>query len=597
MKTEDSKKKTTGIDSLYIGVLLAICAVVAGYVVLSTLVWQSRNLIPVPWYDDMYDHVRMHNAMTDFRTFMAYMISPHNEHRIFTTRLVSLIDERFFTGREFGQVLTTNLLQILGGVVSWVVFLRSGLFENRYVRLSLLSLILLFFINPNFLYTLFVPFQLQFAVMTFICVVTAFVMSNASAKEGAEPAKLIAALLALAFVGTFTLGNSPIVFIAAAATSIVLRWRRSTTVTLVVLAIIHTAIMLAITQTTGERSHSLLEILKFSLMYIGGPFIRADPWPGNFVTWGDSPHTATVCGIILFAGAVGFAIARLIRPGLGGRLAVFGFVLLVIVIGTSFAGGLARAQYGIVSGALTKKYASFAALAWLGFYAVVAGVLFQANKSRRQFVPASMLAAFAVMLSFTLLTLDREEQLWKKSRDTAWEAALVGFVQINDQGELRQMDVNEKEAAEYMEYAKQHNLGVFAYFPFRIGDDASVFFATRTETACRSEVQRVTAMTGQSTRYFDVVGAPAIISGWAWMTDERKPATTVIAVDSTNHIVGAARSTRKSGRAEEWIGQSFDQNLGWYGYARPMVWDGIKFYALTSSGKQFCPMGSLGSVR
>jgi hypothetical protein len=76
-----------------------------------------------------------------------------------------------------------------------------------------------------------------------------------------------------------------------------------------------------------------------------------------------------------------------------------------------------------------------------------------------------------------------------------------------------------------------------------------------------------------------------------------KPATTVIAVDSTNHIVGAARSTRKSGRAEEWIGQSFDQNLGWYGYARPMVWDGIKFYALTSSGKQFCPMGSLGSVR
>src|ERR1700738_81254 len=88
-------------------VLLAVGTVIAAGVVWTTFVWETRNLFAAPWFDDMFDHTRMHHAMTSFKEFMAYMISPHNEHRIFTSRLISFLDERFLSGREYGQVLAT----------------------------------------------------------------------------------------------------------------------------------------------------------------------------------------------------------------------------------------------------------------------------------------------------------------------------------------------------------------------------------------------------------------------------------------------------------------------------------------------------------
>ncbi|MBB2932676.1 hypothetical protein [Paraburkholderia silvatlantica] len=586
-------------DGFFVNVLIAIGAVIAACVVLQTIFWETRNLFVVPWYDDMFDHTRMHHAMVSLKALMSYMISPHNEHRIFTTRAISFLDERFLSGREYGQVFITNLLQIGAALITWIVFIKSGIFENRYLKLTLLPTIFLFFVNPNFLYTLVIPFQLQFGFMACICVTSAFVVSQASSVErltDREQIKLVGTLLALALVATFTLGNSPVVLLASAATAVVLRWRRSITATLILLAVAHVAIMLAITPATGSRTHNPILILKFSLMYLGGAFTRVDPWPGNFLTWSDSPYVAAICGAFVLATAVCFAIARFLRPGLGGRLATFGFMLLTVVIITSLAGGLARAQFGILE-ALNKKYASFSALSWIGAYAVLTGVAFNTQGPRRRFIPTSIAIALAFVLALTLNGANREERLWTKARNTTWEAALAGFVGINNRDELHVLDDRESEVPEYMRYASIQNIGIFSYFPFRIGDDAAAFLSARREISCKGEVESVSPVSANSPRYFNVAGSPAAIAGWAWMTDEHKPATTVIAIDGTNHIVGAARSTRRSARAEEWLAQTFDQNLGWFGYARPVSWQGVKFYALSSSGKQFCALGTLGSVR
>ncbi|QYY30225.1 hypothetical protein K2O51_22905 [Cupriavidus pinatubonensis] len=579
--------------------LLAFGATFAALIVFQTVWWETRNLFAVPWYDDMFDHVRMHHAMTDIKSFIAYMVSPHNEHRIFTTRLISFLDERFLSGREYGQVLATNLLQALAAVISWVAFTRSGIFEGRLQKLALLPLMLVFFINPNFLYTLIVPFQLQFGFMTAICVGAALAVSSASAIDNptrADHGRLVFVLLALAGAATFTLGNSPVVLLASAATAVILRWRRPLTFALIGLAILHVAIMLAITPANGARTHNPLLIIKFSLMYLGGTFTRVDPWPASFLTWSDSPYVAASIGAFIFATAIAFAIARFLRPGLGGRLAVFGFMLLTAVIITSLAGGLARAQFGILE-ALNKKYASFASMAWLGTYAVLSGVLLDKGSPFRRLAPESMVSALAIMVALTLTGASREERLWEKARNGTLEAALAGFVQVNNRDAVRALDDRESEVPEYMHHARAHNLGVYSYFPFRMDDDASLFFSTRQETSCRGEVEAMNPVSADSPRYYDVPGGSASISGWAWMSNEHKPATTVIAVDSTNHIVGAARSTRKSERAEQWLSQSFNQNLGWFGYARTSTWNGIKFYALSSSGDQFCPLGPIGSVR
>ncbi|AHJ62103.1 Hypothetical protein GbCGDNIH3_7185 [Granulibacter bethesdensis] len=594
---ENNKYKFPMNTNIHIILFMLIGSFVSIFILLETLNWIYHHHIIVPWNDDMFDHVRMHHAMGNFKSFFAYLISPHNEHRILTTRIFSYLDEQFALGREYTHTIATVLFQALSASIACILFKKCIPFEFRYINFIIFPFIFLFFISPNFLYTLIVPFQLQFAIMQFLCVCTAFVISSASTENASDiktQQKTFLFLIFLAFIASFTLGNSPTILISSAITAFILRWNRYTVIALFALAIVHTAIMLDITPPTGTRSHNVIEIIKFSLIYIGGPFTRVDPWPANFVTWHDSPYFAAICGCIIFVSAICFAVARIIRPHLGGRLAIFGFVILSIVIITSLAAGLARSQFGILE-ALNKKYASFAVMSWLGFYVMISGILLH-KKNIRYFLIFTLISSLMI-ITLTLSSLGREERIWSKANDMLWESALAGFSKINYHDEVRNMDNIDQDIIDYFQYAEVHNLGVFSYFPFRIGDNAQAFLTARKETGCRGEVEKITPVPAQSFKYFDVSGSPASIEGWAWMNDENKPATTVIAVDTENHIVGVARSTRKSSRAEEWLSQSFDQNLGWFGFARPNSWKGITFYALTRSGKYYCPLGTLGNAR
>ena len=107
----------------------------------------------------------------------------------------------------------------------------------------------------------------------------------------------------------------------------------------------------------------------FALIYWGAPFYRFDTWPSGYVTWeGAKPieiYAAATFGGIVLATAIVFGLVRLAKPNFGGRLAMFGLVILSIIIATGCAAAHSRAQFGILEGA-SKKYSSFAAL-WLAF--------------------------------------------------------------------------------------------------------------------------------------------------------------------------------------------------------------------------------------
>lgn len=81
------------------------------------------------------------------------------------------------------------------------------------------------------------------------------------------------------------------------------------------------------------------------------------------------------------------------------------------------------------------------------------------------------------------------------------------------------------------------------------------------------------------------------------MDKNHEPPETIIAVDTRDRIVGVARMTRASASAEEWLGQKFNQNLGWFGFARSVEPSPLTFFALSADGKEFCELGRLGSVR
>ena len=121
----------------------------------------------------------------------------------------------------------------------------------------------------------------------------------------------------------------------------------------------------------------------------------------------------------------------------------------------------------------------------------------------------------------------------------------------------------------------------------------------RARMMCRAEVQTLRPLApSDSYGIFSVEpGTQFTMSGWAWMDHANAPAGLVIAVDTHEHIVGIAMTTQIGSRAEDWLGQKFRGNVGWFGFARIIDPQGVKFYALTRDGLTYCRLGLLGDAR
>jgi hypothetical protein len=581
----------------------AITAALLAVIVAATVAWQWRHSFAMPIYDDLFDRLRFYRAITSTRDLLTYLISTHNEHRIATTRLIAIADELFFSGREHTQVIATNIFQFASAYAVYRVFIADlGRDAELSRRLFIGFSTLLLFINPNFFYTLVVPFQVQHAIMALLVIIASSVMSRATTfgMPVSGQIHLVSRLVAIAVVATFTLGNAPAILISATATAVILRCRLTLVVALVVLAFAHTVIILTTTGGVGAKTLDVLKIGYFALIYWGAPFLRLDPWPSNYATWGWSDHLGIYLsagfGAVVLLTTVAFGSIRLFKPGLGGRVAIFGFMILVAVVVTGLAAAYSRAEFGILEGA-NKKYASFAALGWVGVLAIFTGIVREQLTGAWSDTP--VFASFlAIVLPLSTLGYMRETRIWQKEIDRTWEGGLAVFLHINDPTYLHDIYTDESELRKYIVYVEPRKRGIFSYFPFRWGDEAKIVLATRRPMGCRGVVERVDPIPAQDlTHIFQSPGTPEVISGWAWMDKNHEPPETIIAVDARDRIVGLARTTRASASAEEWLGQKMNQNVGWFGFARPIEPSPLTFFGLSADGKGFCALGSLGSVR
>ncbi|MDZ5650590.1 hypothetical protein [Nitrospirillum sp. BR 11828] len=578
----------------------------AGALAVATLVWEYHHHFATPIYDDIHDKLRLHASLGGVYQLLSFLVTLHNEHRILTTRIITIIDEFAFSGQEIFQIAVTNLLQVLGAVLVYrhAFAPTAGNVPSQADSLShracLFALSLLLFINPDFLYTLVVPFQIQHTIMAVLLLVAAALISRdlSPDKRVRDLASYWTSLVVLAVVGTFTLGNAPIILLAAASAAIVLRCRLEVIATSGVLALVHTGIVLKTTPVASVAAgQSIVQIAKFALLYWGSPLFRYDPWPSTFVTWDWPVYSAAILGALVFGVAVTFAAARFMKPGLGGRVALYGFVVLAAIVATGLAAALSRAQYGILEGG-NKKYASFAILGWVGALAVLFGVLREQRWSYRRWEQASATAILAAIVMFSGVAYGRETRIWQKMIDLNWEAGLAGFLKINDREHLHYIYWDDSGIRDYFDYIERNNQGVYAHFPFRWGDDAQAFLARRKEVICRGGVQSLDAVPmAERAPVFDAPGEPITVSGWAWMTEEHAPPAMVLVVDHQNRIIGAAVMSRTAPLAEEYMGQKFDENLGWRGFGRATDFSGFTFFAVSSDGKRFCNLGGPGTVR
>ena len=576
--------------------ILSFCAL---SLIIATIYFESEHLFAIPIYDDMFDRLRMYRAIPDPNKFIEYLFSPHNEHRITTTRLLALLDELQFGGREYVQIFSANIFQCISLLLTVTAFNRGqGHTSTIGGYLFLCSSLLLLFVNPDFLYTLLVPFQVQHAIMELLCVAAALVISGAAEKDGGPTPRdkgFFASLLALALVASFTLGNGPVILLSAAACALVLRWRMTTTLVLIALAVAHVAIVLFTTNSVGEKSHDIMQMLRFAVIYWGSPFMRFEAWPGGYVTYGSSPAFAMAAGVVVLATGVFVAIARIFKPGLGGSLAVFGLVLLMIVIATGLAAALSRAQFGVLE-AGNKKYASFAALGWVGSLAIYVALLRAWFASRTLVAEIVALVPLLFLLPLSAIGFERETRLWAKETNRVQEAATAVLLGVNTPA-LKDIYQPPDDIADYVKFTEPLNRGVFAQFTYRWGEDAGPALARMHATTCRGSAQDLTPVPPEERGgVFHTPGTPAKISGWTWMDSDHAPAPTVIAVDPKNRIVGLARTTRPGEIAEEWLSQKLGRDVGWFGFAR-VEETPLRFYAISRNGRHYCALGGIGDVR
>jgi len=559
------------------------------------LLWECQHYDGMPHYDDIFDRLRYFRALGSVSDFFQYLICRHNEHRILTQRLIQIADDYFLHGQEHLQTIFTNGLQILSAYFAW----RSYSQENgKFISLEGLwafLVICLFFINPNFMYNFAVPFQVQHSIMELFCVLTAFLIAREVQPLGPKNfSALLAKLLGLAFIATFTLGNAPVLLITAAVAAVVFRWGGRAVLVLGLFAIGHLVLGVIITGATREGgSLNPLTILHFAALYIGGPFIRSAPYPASYVTYWSSSHIAYVAGSLILVLSVVYPVIRFLRPGFGGRAAAFGFLLLVMVVVTAVAAGHARADLGLDE-ALSKKYAMFAALGWLGAVMIIAGSLRDVLKPTAWNQAATLLLIFVVVWSFAEMGFGRETRIWQKHNGRTWEAAMAVFVKANDGTRLHDIYAEHNELAYFVEKGiEPRHLEIFGYYPFQLYDPVAGVLAHRAESGCRGEVQRLDRVpTVDLVPVFDVPGMAYIISGWAWMDKSRGPSADILALDVQDRIVGVAHNSRSSSSAEEWLSQKLDGDLGWFGYARTTPPVRLHFVALSGDGKYFCRLTS-----
>jgi hypothetical protein len=253
-------------------------------------------------------------------------------------------------------------------------------------------------------------------------------------------------------------------------------------------------------------------------------------------------------------------------------------------------------QFGLAEAA-TKKYASLAALGWVGVLMIAVGGVRQRFGPGHPLNAVPIAGALLVVLPLSAIGYRRETLIWQYAADRSTEDAMAAFVHVDDAQFLPGIFSPPPALLEYLEDLETHGNGVFSRFPFRWGDDIKPFLASLKKATCRGAVDPpVLLRAGDLNGMFPDPGARFRVSGWSWL-DRYGPAATVVAADERDRIVGLAQTTRTSAVAEEQLKQTFDANVGWLGFARLDGPSALRFFAIAADYKHVCALGGDVHVR
>ncbi|MEL6859715.1 MAG: hypothetical protein AAFO74_15105 [Pseudomonadota bacterium] len=496
----------------------------ASLLILGAMVSGVLHYSPVPFWD-MWDG-GLNFLMRFEDTPSQVLFEQHNEHRIFWSRLLFLIDYKVFGGRHIFLLVINYAFAFSAWYIFWRCLKRINHGKVAERDLHLLAMVLggwLFLWSQvtNFTWA----FQSQFFLAQLVPL-AAFLLLSKSAQEEAKFSSTFLAASVLGVVSAGTMANGALALPFMAVWAIVLRLRWWQVGILSGLAALVMTLYLSDYSAPGHHSSPLstflshpFEVLAFVFKYLGNPLVHVvSPYgPGTFLA-GLLGLVLTVSAISLTLGFVKKRPSDQIAPGL---------TLFIIYIGASaFLTAGSRVFMGDVV-PFASRYTTPTVMAWAALICILSPWLFRqfegSKKVRNRILGIAALLLVGMFIPLVRVSLPKPGQ--HHNRAVAMLALELG---IHDSAQIEFIYPHAEPVLRIAENATQADVGVFG---------SAVFKGTRELIAKPYEV----ALPGPCIAAIDVSEAIAASETFIRLEGHMSgPGRRLYILNADNEIIGIA---------------------------------------------------------
>ncbi len=558
----------------------AVPAVYACLLVASLLLWQVENFYPSLWLDMVHDAIAASRLGG-----LEYLLAPHNEHVIATSRLLFMLDAAFgATGMV--PVVAGYLLQLGVALALSLLAWRELAPRGQWQALACVAAVVALTLNGSQLMVLSWGLMVQHVLMNALTVAAALLVARllrAPASHSTLAPEV--ALWCVTAVGLMTLGSAVALPLAALALALLCGapWRR--VCRLALLAALSGGVYLYVrgqlAEGLGTHWPGLFDLARFALAAAGGALFRGTPWPSADPVSPLAYPAALACGAVLAFVALAQALQFLRTRGSAVQmpLALVGLFLLLLTFGTGVAAGLSRLEMLGPAEALSQRYAVFSSMGWVGAVLVVAQWCSSAAVRWRRL---AFIGVVLVALVLVHRAQNREERIFTQWSDSVWQGSLALLLEIDDRYFLNTLYPGHEELAEF---SRRHlapaGQGIFHLVAVRYGQHSALAASDLPE--CEGGLEVLVAVPAdERAGAFDAPGTPYRFSGSSRQPGSGAATRDVLALDPDARVIGYGRATRPRTKPRE---GSHETGARWFGFLRATSNTVADFVARTGAGE------------
>ena len=551
--------------------LMRVCALIGlSLAALGILaVWRATlaSYSPLPFWDQ-WERIGSDQILS--RIF-----DPHNEHRLAVPSLFFLGDVALFGGRQVFLLLAIQTVQAMHAGLMIGLVRQAGLRGTDLFGAAALVVALMFagVQIENFYW----GFQISFVLVYLLATVC---FACAALRVDDRRCDLVAGVAGAAAV--FAMSNGLFVLPIAVAAALLMGAPGRRISVLIAFAALSWAFYLRDyhPMTSADPAGALeqpLNTIYYALVYLGGPL--GGTFGGLIGNLGGNPlHTSAALGLSGLLAGVAAGLAVIMWRKNGARLALLGVMTLcTLSAGTTAAG---RWQFGTEQ-ALASRYATPALLFWTSLALLIWSFREELPRPAWRWASWVFLAGTPLTAGVLLASAPAWTAHARTHGDqlrTAESAVVTGTF---DAQALASLYPDPQKVLDQSKILRERRLSVFTRREAAwVGQPLEFLNLSSVETCIGAFDARDTLATGSGE-----VASALHASGWAWMTEERRPPRLILFVGDGGTVVGVAYTGFDRPDVRAAIPNVGAARVGWSGHAN-VFWinDPMTAYAVGYKG-------------